>query len=100
MKALNNDFKRHKNPTVEVLKSLKKASAVFLSLSEKNADTIFDFITAAEKINVDYEMKMARNFNTITLKTLIEKLSAYFENGEKKTKSVIALIEKTIGEIQ
>ncbi len=100
LKALNNDFKRHKNPTVEVLKSLKKASAVFLSLSEKNADTIFDFITAAEKINVDYEMKMARNFNTITLKTLIEKLSAYFENGEKKTKSVIALIEKTIGEIQ
>ena len=100
LKALNNDFKRYKTPTVEVLKSLKKVSAVFLSLTEKHVDTIFDFTTAAEKINVDYEMKMAKNFNTDTLKSLIEKFSAYFENGEKKVGSVLVLIEKIIGELQ
>lgn len=100
LKALNNDFKRYKTPTVEVLKSLKKVSAVFLSLTEKHVDTIFDFTTAAEKINVDYEMKMAKNFNTDTLKSLIEKFSAYFENGEKKVRSVLVLIEKIIGELQ
>ena len=73
---------------------------MFLSLTEKHVDTIFDFTTAAEKINVDYEMKMAKNFNTDTLKSLIEKFSAYFENGEKKVGSVLVLIEKIIGELQ
>jgi len=99
VKSLNNDFKRYKAPTVEVLKSLKKVSSIFLNLSEKNVDTIFDFITAAEKINLDYEMKMAGKFDAKTITSLIQKFSDYFEKGEVKIKAVVSLIEKVSGEL-
>lgn len=99
LKALNSDFKRYKSPTVEVLKGLKKVSSIFLKLTENNTNTIFDFITASEKINVDYGMKMSQNFNAQTLTSLVANFSNYFEKGEVKIKSIIALIEKVSGEL-
>lgn len=99
VRALNNDFKRYKSPTVEVLKSLKKVSSIYLNLSGSYSDTLFDFISATEKINVDYAMKMAKNFNPQTITELITKLSEYFDNAEKKSKTIDTLLKNAIEEI-
>ena len=99
LKALNNDFKRYRNVTVEVLKSLKKVSAIFLDLSSANTETLFDFITAADKINVDYSMKMAQNFNMEIMSDLIDKFTKYFGNAEKNTNDVIQLLKKATEDI-
>lgn len=99
VRALNNDFKRYKSPTVEVLKSLKKVSSIYLNLSGSYSETLFDFISATEKINVDYAMKMAKNFNPQTITELITKLSEYFYNAEKKSKTIDTLLKNAIEEI-
>ncbi|DAB02789.1 TPA: hypothetical protein CPT96_02040 [Candidatus Gastranaerophilales bacterium HUM_10] len=96
VKTLNNDLKRYKAPTVEVLKDLKKVSQLFLNLSTSKAGTLFDFITASEKIDIDYEMKMTGNFTIETLTTLIAKFSNYFNNAEKKIDRVIQLLSNTL----
>ena len=99
LKALNNDFKRYRNVTVEVLKSLKKVSAIFLDLSSANTETLFDFITASDKINVDYSMKMAQNFNMEIMSDLIDKFTKYFGNAEKNTNDVIQLLKNATEDI-
>ena len=86
----------YKAPTVEVLKDLKKVSQLFLNLSTSKAGTLFDFITASEKIDIDYEMKMTGNFTIETLTTLIAKFSNYFNNAEKKIDRVIQLLSNTL----
>ena len=96
VKTLNNDLKRYKAPTVEVLKDLKKVSQLFLTLSTSKADTLFDFITASEKIDVDYEMKMTGKFTVETLTNLIIKFANYFNNAEKKIDRVIQLLSNTL----
>lgn len=101
-KNLNNDLKRYKNASVEVLKSLKKLSANYLQLSieysEKNK--LFDFITTSERIDLDYEMKMTRNFTPTSISNIAEKLSIYYNNAENKIKRILNLIEKTLEEVK
>lgn len=100
VKALNNDFKRYKNPTVEILKSLKKVSAIFLELSSAHPNSLFDFITASEKINIDYTMKMAKEFNAETIASLILQFSKYFNTAEKRINEIEVLLKNAIEEIK
>ena len=100
VKNLNNDFKRYKNATVEVLKDLKKVSGIFLKLSTAYTNTLFDFITAKDRIELDYAMKMSKSFEPENLETLITKFAAYFDNAEIVINSINARINKAIGEIE
>ena len=100
VKNLNNDFKRYKNATVEVLKDLKKVSGIFLKLSTTYTNTLFDFITAKDRIELDYAMKMSKSFEPENLETLITKFAAYFDNAEIAINSINARINKAIGEIE
>ena len=100
VKNLNNDFKRYKNATVEVLKDLKKVSGIFLKLSTAYTNTLFDFITAKDRIELDYAMKMSKSFEPENLETLITKFAAYFDNAEIAINSINARINKAIGEIE
>ena len=100
VKNLNNDFKRYKNATVEVLKDLKKVSGIFLKLSTTYTNTLFDFITAKDRIELDYAMKMSKSFEPENLETLITKFAAYFDNAEIVINSINARINKAIGEIE
>lgn len=94
IKALNNNLKRYKNVTVEVLKELKKVTAAFLESSTSYQNTVFDYITAAERIEIDYEMKITRNFDLKTVENMSEKMSAYFNNAEKRIAVILDLLEK------
>lgn len=99
---LNNDLKRYRNAGVEVLKSLKKLSANYLQVSSEYSknNKLFDFIMTSERIDLDYEMKMTREFTPDTIKNLADKISVYYNKAEVKIKRVTDTIEQTIGEIK
>lgn len=94
IKSLNYDLKRYKNITVEVLKNLRKVTAVFLDISTSFQNTILDFITAKERIEVDYEMKITRKFDLKVVESMAEKMTAYFNNAEKRIAIIIDLLNK------
>ena len=100
IKSLNNDLNRYKAVNTDVLKTLKKASLNYLSLSGDFASKskLFDFITIAEKIDLDYEMKMTGEFNYASVSSIIERLNLFYNNAEKKINEICLLAEKVIKE--
>lgn len=102
IRSFNNDLKRYRSITQEILKSLKKISSHYLELSTEGAkqNLIFDFITTAERLELDYEMKMIREFTPESVGRISEKLAKYYENAETKINTVSGLIRKTVGELE
>ena len=94
IRALNNNLKRYKSITVEVLKELKKVTAAFLESSTSYQNTAFDYITAAERIEIDYLMKVTRNFDLKAVENMSEKMNAYFNNAEKRLTVILDLLKK------
>lgn len=86
-KALNNDLKRYKSATVEVLKDLKKLSENYLVLSS-NKSKLFEFITTSDRIDLDYEMKMVQKFDVEVITNISSKIFKYLENAEKRIKEI------------
>ncbi len=97
-KSLNNDLKRYRNAGAEVLKRLKKLSVNYLALSSNfiEKSELFDFITTADKINLDYEMKMLKEFTYDSVLSICEKISAYYDNAEKRIREVEGLINESL----
>ncbi len=97
-KSLNNDLKRYKNAGTEVLKSLKKLSVNYLNLSSDfaNKSKLYDYITTADKIDLDYEMKMIRDFDYESVSRISEKLTNYYINAEKRVLEIEGLINESI----
>lgn len=97
---LENELKRYKNATVEVLKSLKKVSVSYLTLSSDftNNSKIFDFITVAEKIDLDYEMKMTENFTYESISNINNKISLYVRNAKIRVAEIENIIRKVLDE--
>ena len=100
-KNLNNDIKRYKNITPEILKGLKKLvtgySALGYDFSSKNK--LFDYITTAERIDLDYEMKMTTDFTIETVTNIIQKTIDYTNLSETKINVVTGEIDRILGEI-
>lgn len=102
IKSMNNDLKRYKNINADILKTLKKLFANYIELSTVFAkkNLIFDFITTAERIDLDYEMKMTKNFTQENIENLIEKLHNYYTNAEKRLNIISTLLLKTCEELK
>lgn len=100
LKSMNNDLNRYKTVNVDILKTLKKLSLNYLSLSGDFAakSKLFDFITIAEKIDLDYEMKMTGDFNYTSVRSILEKINLFYNNAEKKINEICLLAEKVIKE--
>jgi len=100
LKSMNNDLNRYKTVNVDILKTLKKLSLNYLSLSGDFAakSKLFDFITIAEKIDLDYEMKMTEDFNYTSVRSILEKINLFYNNAEKKINEICLLAEKAIKE--
>lgn len=96
LKSLKNDIARYKNVTVEVLKKLKKLSVNYLDISYTYANKcdLFNFITTSERIDLDYEMKMTKEFNSHSVSNIVQKLLAYYDNATKRSVAVKRLLEK------
>ena len=98
---INNDIKRYKNITPEILKSFKKLVTGYTALSydfSKN-NKLFDFIMTAERINIDYEMKMTREFTVDSVTNIINKITEYTNAAETKMNTISAEIDRISGEI-
>lgn len=95
VKRLNNDLKRYKSATVEVLKELKKLSEIYISLSTEFSEKskLFDFITITDRIDLDYEMKMVEKFDVETVTNISSKIAKYFERAQLRIKEIKGLVE-------
>jgi len=98
IKNLNNEIKRYRNANQEVLKLLKKVSLTYLSLSSdfSNKSEIFNFITSADKINLDYEMKMTTEFTVETTTALVAKIEKFYTNAEKRIDEIDLLLKNVL----
>ena len=98
IKNCNNELKRHRVVDAEVLKALKKASLNFVELSTKyiEENELFDYITISERIELDYEMKMIKDFNIENVSKLLEKFSKYYDIAEKRIATIQKLLKLSI----
>lgn len=101
-KSLNNDLVRARNISPEILKLLKKISVNYLDLSTNfaNQNPLFDFITTSERIDLDYEMKMMREFTFESVSKINEKLGTYYVNAQKRVEYIDKMLTTAIEEIK
>lgn len=97
-KNLNNDIKRYKVVNQDLLKNLKKLSMNYINISAVWAEKskLLKFIITSDKINLDYEMKMLTNFTIEKISSINEKLSAFYNNTEKRILEIEVLINESI----
>ena len=97
---LKNEMKRDKNAGLEVLKSLKKVSLNYLELSGKFADKskLFDYISTADKIDLDYEMKMTREFSAENVRNISEKILNFYNGNHDRVLEVNSYIGRYVNE--
>ena len=97
-KSLNNDIKRYKNVTVEILKGLKKVSTGYTALSTDYVDKckIFDYITIAERIEMDYQMKMFKDINVQTVSNMINNINHFCDETEVKISEISSVIDNVL----
>ena len=94
-------LKRYKNVTQEILKDLKRLSIGYTSLSYDFAskNQMYDYLTLSEKIDLDYEMKMTREFTIESITNLVDKITHYVNKAEEKINTVSNEIDRILGEI-
>ena len=101
-KSLHNDLVRARNISPEILKLLKKISVNYLDLSTNfaNQNPLFDFITTSERIDLDYAMKMMREFTFESVSKINEKLGTYYINAQKRVEYIDKMLETALEEIK
>ena len=89
---------RYKSVNTEVLKLLKKLSTGYLALSVDytKKDLLFDFITVSERVDLDYEMKMTREFTVESVMNIAEKILNYCNLANDKINVISEKIEQVI----
>jgi len=97
-KNLNNNLKRQKNVDQEILKSLKKLSLNYISLTEEfsKKSQLFEYIITSNRIDLDYEMKMLMEFNYPNVLNISEKMSKFYNDTELRIKEVENIINESI----
>ena len=101
IKNLINNLKRKRLVDEEILKDLKKVSLIYLFLSGEFSDKnkLFDIITASNKIELDYEMKMMTDFKYESVSRICEKLSNYLTDAEAKVNEINNMLRGKVNEI-
>ncbi|MCQ2744350.1 MAG: DUF115 domain-containing protein [bacterium] len=95
VKNLRNDLKRKRTVDEDILKLLKKLSIVYLNLSGEfsSKNKLFDIITAASKINLDYELKMMQDFKYENVVRICEKISEFLDVAETNSVEITNIIK-------
>jgi len=102
IKQIHNDLKRYKSATQDVLKTLRKLSVNYISLSSDftNRSKLFDYITAKDKIDLDYEMQMTQTFTYDSVLNISNKINAYYDNAASGITELENLINVSLEKIQ
>lgn len=98
VKNISNEIKRYRSVNQEILKALKKLSLVYLNITSDmaNKSKLLDFIISASKIDLDYEMKMFKDFSLENVSNINEKLGLFFDNTENRINEIERLINESI----
>ena len=98
--SLLKDLSHSGGVTQELLKSLKRLSLNYLSLSGDFADRskIFDFITISDKIDLDYEMKMTGNFTLENISNITNKMKVFYDNAESRIYEIENIVNGVMDE--
>lgn len=98
LKILNNDIKRYRNPGEEVLKSFRKVVVNYTSLSAdfSSRSKMLDFITASEKIDLDYEMKMTKVLSIQNISRIANMISEYYGKASQRIANLNRLVERVL----
>ena len=98
IKTINNNLKRHRSVDLDTLKTLKKLSLNYLELSSDfaNKSKLFDYITTADKIDLDYEMKMIQEFTVDSVTNITNKLEIFYNNTINRISEIEGLINESI----
>ena len=98
IRSINNDLKRHREVNVDILKMLKKLSMNYIDISSEFSEKclFFDLMMSAQKIDLDYEMKMVKNFDIETVNRIVEFLTVYYIKGRDRSKGMQGFIDKAI----
>ena len=101
VRKINNEIKRNRSINVDILKILKNLSSNFIDLSTKYTEEnqLFEYITISERIELDYEMKMLKEFNLENVTSIIEKFSNYYNIAEKRIYAINKLLNLSLGKI-
>ena len=98
VKNISNEIKRYRAVNQEVLKILKKLSLIYLNITSDmaNKSKLLDFIISGSKIDLDYEMKMFKNFSLENVSNINEKLGLFFDSTENRINEIERLINESI----
>ena len=94
------NLSRNKTVNSDILKQLKSISILYLELISNYKNSIYDMITAAEQIDIDYEMKIIREFSNENISKLIDKIEIYAKNAINKGNKIIDIISNVESKIQ
>ena len=94
--GIKNEIKRARIINADILKILKKITANYLALTTDfvNKSRMFEFIITADKISLDYEMKMLKEFSLEKVTNLVHKLALFYENAEKGIAEIKVLVNE------
>jgi len=100
IKNLLNNLKRKRAVDEDILKLLKKVSLIYLNLTgEYSKDNeLYDLISASGKIDLDYEMKMMREFNYESVLRITEKISDYFDLTKSRINEISNMLKDVLNE--
>lgn len=93
IQSIRNDLKRSRAVNANILKTLKKISLNYISISSDftNTSKLFDFAITSNRIDLDYEFKMTTNFDFSNVSSIIEKLGLFYDTAEEKITSLFKL---------
>ena len=99
LRQFNNNLLRHSTINELILKDFKKIVVKYTELSDRytKANKMYDFITIADKIEIDYAMKMIQKFDIETIKHISEKFLQYYTNAQIRIKDTRYLITLVLG---
>lgn len=91
------DLSQYRVVDSNMLKALKKLSLIYLNLSSDfaNKSMLFDFITTADKIDLDYEMKMTKEFTVESIRNIASKIQKYLDNASNKIIEIERLVNES-----
>jgi len=95
------DIKNSTIMTKEILLQLKEYAMKYWILSSdfSNKSKMFDFITASDKIDLDYEMKMTKEFTIDSVTNIYNKIALYLKNAKERILEINSLAKDAMEKI-
>ena len=69
-------------------------------LTARQFRKVFDYITAADRIEIDYEMRITKDFTAENISKLVNKIDQYCKNAKNNIHTITSLVESVYKELK